>query len=95
MNDYEVSPLADADLKSIWDYIATDAPESAAAFHSELVAKFELIADHPYVGRARDDVKRGLRSIPAGAYVVYYLVVKGGVRIHRVLHGARDTSALL
>ena len=35
------------------------------------------------------------RSFTVGNYVIYFVPASGGIRIARVLHGARDHNALL
>ena len=43
------------------------------------------------MGRARDeDLRPGVRSVPAGEYVIFYRVREQDVRILHVLHGRRD-----
>jgi plasmid stabilization system protein ParE len=43
----------------------------------------------------RSELKQGIRSCPHGAYVIFFTVDDQGVRIERVLHGARDLGPLL
>ena len=53
-----------------------------------------MLAHNPRAGRLRDEIDPGVRSFPAGAYIVYYRLGKGGrVTIARVLHGSRDQAA--
>jgi toxin ParE1/3/4 len=42
----------------------------------------------------RDDLADGLRSIPFGAYLIFYRLYTDEIRIERVLHGARNLNAL-
>ncbi len=60
----------------------------------EFDAAFELLARNPLLGRTRDDISRGLRSIPEGNYLIYYRRIKGGVAIARVLSGFRDIDQI-
>jgi toxin ParE1/3/4 len=60
-----------------------------------ITERFLLLANHPHLGRARDDLGSVRRSFPVGPYVIVYRVVNGDVRILRVVHGRRDLSALL
>jgi len=59
-----------------------------------LSAKFHLLAEQPMLGRSRDELAPGLRSIPLGRYVIFYEVIPDGISIVRVLHGARDLGSL-
>ena len=46
------------------------------------------------MGRARDELERGVRSSPFGRYVIFYMPGDSGIDIVRVLHSARDIDAL-
>ena len=94
-----LSPRAEADLVEIGAYIAQDNPERAESFIDELREFLTTVATNPYIGRPRDDMRKGVRSVPfAGySYMIYYRVVARakGAKIERVLHGARDVLRLL
>jgi toxin ParE1/3/4 len=62
---------------------------------SELERRCLLLAARPLAGRARDELIPGLRSVPHGRYVIFYLPIEDGVEIVRLLHGARDLRRLL
>ncbi|MCJ2050777.1 type II toxin-antitoxin system RelE/ParE family toxin [Methylobacterium sp. J-070] len=51
------------DLESLYDYIAADSPEPAIAFIRRIRSRCESLSDLPKAGRARDDVRPGLRLI--------------------------------
>jgi toxin ParE1/3/4 len=48
------------------------------------------LENHPFSGRARDEVQLGLRSVVARPYVVFYRVKNNVAEIARVLDGRRD-----
>jgi toxin ParE1/3/4 len=52
--------------------------------------QLKTLAQFPGVGPAREELAAGLRSCPLGSYVIFYRVVKGGIEVARVLHGARN-----
>ncbi len=83
-------PLAEADLEETWDYIAEDSPERASNFLRKLYAKMQILAANPSIGRKRDELLPGLRSFPYGNYVIFYLPIKNGIEVVRVLQGSRD-----
>jgi toxin ParE1/3/4 len=92
------SPLADDDLDDIWYYVATNSGsiEIADRVINSITDRFLLLANHPNVGRPRDeDLRPGLRSFPVGQYVIIYRIEDKDVRVLRVLHGRRDLQALL
>jgi toxin ParE1/3/4 len=63
-----------------------------------LIDKFErtlrLLARYPLMGEAVPQYRRGLRRFTIGNYVLYYEPIKGGVRLVRLLHGARNIEDL-
>jgi toxin ParE1/3/4 len=95
MNEPFFSPLAVADLEGILEYIARDKPLAAIAFVETLKDKCYTLARFPLLGELREELIPGLRMFPVGSYVIYYRPEGGGVRIERVLHGARDVGTLL
>lgn len=44
----------------------------------------------PGIGRRRDDLAPGLRSISYANYLIFYRPIDDGIEIVRVLHGSRD-----
>jgi toxin ParE1/3/4 len=48
-----------------------------------------MLAAHPELGRARDEVAPGLRSFAFGRYLIFYAVEPTKVVIARILHGAQ------
>lgn len=96
MNDQlRINALAAEDMDDIWTYIGRDDTAAADGFLLRLWAVFELLTNNPGMGRKREELRKGLRAIPEGAYVIYYRAIPGGVEILRVLHGARDQRKAL
>jgi toxin ParE1/3/4 len=87
-------PRAADDLIEIWDYIADDSVARADAFIDDADAKFRLLAEQPMLGRSREELAPGLRSVSFGRYLIFYEVIPDGIAIVRVLHSARDTGPL-
>ena len=94
MTAYLVSPLAQADLDEIWDYVARDSPAAADRLVAAFQEKFLLLAKQPLLGQTREELRPGIRSFVVGKYVVYYQLVDDRIRVVRVLHGSRDIGAL-
>jgi toxin ParE1/3/4 len=46
------------------------------------------------LGRSREELAPGLRSLAFGRYVIFDEVIPDGIAIIRVLHGARDLGPL-
>jgi len=89
------SPEAGLDLLVIWNYVAREAsPDVADEQLQSLDRGCEALAQWPHSGRARDELFRGVRSIAAEAYLVFYRVGDSAIEIIRVLHGRRDVDAI-
>jgi len=86
-------PLAAADIAEIWDYIAEDSIDQADAWVDRLDETLRLLATQPRMGRARDELSPGVRSMPFGRYVIFYEPLDDGIDVVRVLHSARDVDA--
>lgn len=57
-------------------------------------AMHELLV-YPHLGRARDDLSPGLRSLRAESHMIYYLADERTVTIVRLLHARMDPSTHL
>ncbi len=88
-----LSPLAEEDLDRIWSYVAEDAsPTTADRLIDAIFERFELLAEHPGMGRVRPEFGAGVRSFTVENHVIYYRH-DGDVLIARILHGKRDQAA--
>lgn len=91
---FRVTPRALKDLDAIADYtLQTWGERQTEKYLSDIEARFRALAEHPYLGRARDEVGPGYRSHPHGAHVIFYLITPDGVSIIGVPHGAMDIDA--
>ena len=94
---HRTAPESEADLDDIWCYIArkSGSLEIADRFTELLSDRFYLLANHPYIGRRRDEELRpGLRSFAVRDYVILYRIEDEDILILRVLRGSRDIKAL-
>jgi toxin ParE1/3/4 len=89
----ELSPLAEADLEAIGDYIALDSPGNALRFIQELRTQCMKITKSPMAYIARPELGEGLRSCAHGRYVIFFRPRDAIVRIERILHSALDIRA--
>jgi toxin ParE1/3/4 len=87
-------PEAEADLADIYDHIAADSPARAKRFVALLRERCGALRQHPRMGRTRDELRPGLRSLPVERYLVIYRVREGAVEVAAVIHGSRDVAAL-
>jgi toxin ParE1/3/4 len=94
MASYLVAPSAQADIEEIWTYVARDNATAAHHLRGKFEDAFKFLGRNPYAGELRDEIRPGLRVFSVGNYVVCFERAEPGVRIIRVLHGARDFEAL-
>lgn len=87
MANFRFSRRAEADLLSIGEYTLREWDKSQAArYLGELEACCQMLADNPFLGRACDYVRPGLRRHEHGKHVLFYRREKGGILISRILH---------
>ena len=84
---------AEADVIDIWGFIAEDSITEADRWVDRLDERLQLWATQPMIGRARDELAPGIRSMAFGRYVVFFAPIHDGIDIVRVLHGSRDIDA--
>lgn len=90
------APSAEQDLHEIWRYFARVASEHIAdKLLRDIAQTAGRLGDRPYIGRSRDEVLPGLRSVLAHPYAVFYRVNNENVEIVRVLHERRDFPSAL
>lgn len=89
------SPAAEEDVLEIGAFIGQRNFERSIAFLEELQEFLEVVARSPGIGRKRRDLEGAPHSIVFRRYpyVIYYEPLRPfGIRVLRVLHGARDHS---
>ena len=89
-----ISNQAVEDLEVIWAYIADDSLVRADGFIDRLYSKCVELSELEGVGRPREDLLPGLKSVPFKKYVIYFYRSENGVDIVRILHSARDIDEL-
>ena len=89
-NRFGNRPQVEADLDSIWSFIAADNVRAADRLLDRIGKVFEMLVHTPLAGRERPELGRGLRSFAIGSYVIFYVAGSDGVEIVRVLNGRQD-----
>lgn len=92
MSRFIFSLLAQQDLQQIHDYIADDNPEAASALIDRIEKRCTSLSAK--IGKNREQIENGLRSISEGKYLIFFQEVEGSILIVRVLHGAREIERL-
>jgi toxin ParE1/3/4 len=88
-----VSAEADSDLLHILNYLAARDQAAAVALAGLFNTKFENLVRFPFIGRERSILARGLRSVVAENYVIFYRAERERILIVRVVDGRRDIEA--
>jgi toxin ParE1/3/4 len=83
-------PQAETDVIDIWIYTAQDSLVQADRWVEQLDERLQLWATQPQIGRPRDELYPGLRSMVFGRYIVFFTPSQDGIDVVRVLHSARD-----
>ncbi|NWN89870.1 MAG: type II toxin-antitoxin system RelE/ParE family toxin [Micrococcaceae bacterium] len=92
---------ADADIKEAVDhYQDQGAPEAALGFVDNLEDTIALLSEHPNLGSTRFAVETNIPEMRALTlqrfpYIAFYTENADTIRIHRVLHTARDIPSRL
>jgi toxin ParE1/3/4 len=89
------SPEAVADIEHLWEYYAQAAGRGTAdRILREIAKAVAVLDDFPAAGRARDEIRTGLRSLAATPQIVFYRLKDGRPEIVRVLDGRRDIDEI-
>jgi len=89
-----LSDEAKDDLYAIWHYVSGNNPEAADALIVQVNEKLDMLAQNPYAGRQRDELRHGIRSLVLGSCLIFYRFTAPDVTITRIVHGSRDIPTL-
>ena len=95
---YRIELGAVEDVEGSVDYLLAERSDVAPRFVAACRESFELIAEHPAIGRTykpMDDRLAGFRVFPVKSPFDAWLVFYRELHIERVLHGARDLPVAL
>ncbi|MBN9396881.1 MAG: type II toxin-antitoxin system RelE/ParE family toxin [Candidatus Melainabacteria bacterium] len=91
----EFAPNAIHNLDEIEAYIAKTAyTEIADKVIDRILDRCEQLTRMPRIGRSRNDIAAGVRSMTSGNYVIYYRINGNRIEILRIWHGFRDQQKL-
>jgi plasmid stabilization system protein ParE len=91
------APEADAQLTALYRYIEIQAsPSIAKRFTDAILSRCEDLADMPFQGTPRDDIRPGMRTLAYKRRVlIAYDVEDEIVTIIAVFYGGQDFESLL
>jgi toxin ParE1/3/4 len=89
---------AHQDIKEIFDWIASGSnfPSIAENFVNRIYDQCEALAEFPLRGRARDDVRQGIRMLAFERKAVFiYRAHSDEVEVLNISYGGRDWEAIM
>ena len=92
---FSLRPKAVSDLEAIADAISSAHPRAADQSLDDIYRKLQLLGESPEMGPSRDDIRPGMRIVPAGNYLIFYRLIGRDAEVVRVLHGARDLKQII
>lgn len=96
MSAYRLTPAAQHDLSSIWDFSQErwDAGQ-ADVYLTEIRLAIERVAADARRGRACDEIRAGYRRYAVGSHLIFFVERGGGVDVIRILHQRMDPTGRL
>ena len=88
-----IRKAAERDLNAILEHIAFEGGSVpiAHAFANRLRERCVMLAALPgTLGRAREELRPGLRSVPEGKYLIFFRYSPGIITIVNIIHSARN-----
>ena len=90
------SPQAEADLLDIWQFtFETWGDQQADRYLFSLNQGLERLTRAPRLGRPRDSIRPGYRSLSVGRHVIFYRIDGQTIDVIRVLHEKMDRNLQL
>jgi toxin ParE1/3/4 len=90
MSTLRFSLEAEQDINDIYDYLEERNPDAAARIVREMRDLCDRLSRLPGMGRRREELAPGLRSMPSDRYLIFYRETNGGIEIVRILHSSRN-----
>ena len=86
----ELTTPAREDLLDIWAYIAGHDETAADKYLEGLWKRATELIKHPELGRKRDEIILGIRSLLFRNHLIFYRVETPAIQVLRILHGNMD-----
>ena len=92
MASYKLNAQAEADLQRIWLRGLEEFGEAQAdVYFYKFFARFEQLAEQPYLAPAVDEIRQGYRRAVCGVDSIYYRIRGDGIEIMSIL-GKQDAQ---
>jgi len=91
VRDIVYSFVAENDLLEIWLYTADEWSFSQADIYlDQLNSGVTHLISNPKLGRNREDLRKGYRSLLVNHHIVFYKIVGEEIQVIRILHESVD-----
>jgi addiction module RelE/StbE family toxin len=90
--------IAEEDFTEIISFIAADNSKAAENLANKIEKNLELLSDNPLLHKSPSDSDLkllGYRYLIIENYLIFYIIEKRIILIHRMLHSARNYKSLL
>ena len=92
---FVISTIANRDIEAIADYLAENQGfETSDRFIKGMTDRLTQLTQFPQMGRSRDEIFPGVRSLLYEKYLIFYTVTDKVVEISRVANGRQDLTQL-
>jgi toxin ParE1/3/4 len=88
--EVKISPLADGDLLSIWDFISQENPLAAERLLERIGDRIDSLSRFPERGKPMTHIVSGARCLIESRYLIFYRILDDEVEVVRVVHGSMD-----
>jgi len=96
MQSFRLSAKAIDDLKSIGRFtVKMWGREQRNIYLSKLDESFQLLADQPFLGTPRSDIREGYRVHHVGRHLIFYCQQATHIDIIRILYDQMDVETRL
>lgn len=93
MSRYRLTPAAQRDLSSIWDYTEERWDIwQAERYVREIQSAIERVAADPRRGRNVEEIRSGYLRYGIGRHQLFYVERDGGIDVIRILHQRMDPT---
>lgn len=91
MAHYFLSESAQQDIISIRDYtLDTWGEAQTSTYLARLEQRLNWLANHPVLGKKRNEIKEGYISFPEGRHIIFYRIAENGIEVIGIIHQKED-----
>ena len=92
---FVISTISNRDIEAIADYLEENRGfETSDRFIKGMTDRLTQLTQFPQMGRSRDEIFPGVRSLLYEKYLIFYTVTDKVVEISRVANGRQDLTQL-